>query len=89
MLQWVRSQPQFRQLPIVVLTASSLPTDKDRAAALGATAFLTKSFNWTEVSNTLHQVLLQHYAPAPGSGGLESRNNGQPAGRDETWRQPG
>ncbi len=56
-LEWLRSHPAFKELPVVVLSSSDLWEDKGRAQELGATAYLTKSFDWTQVFTTLHRVL--------------------------------
>lgn len=41
-LQWIRERPENPAPPVVVLTSSDEPEDRDRAAELGATLFLTK-----------------------------------------------
>ncbi len=41
-LQWIRSQPGLRRLPVVVLTASLHKEDVQRAFDVGASAFLVK-----------------------------------------------
>jgi CheY-like chemotaxis protein len=41
-LEWLRSQPQLSNLPVYVLTGSSLETDRERALRLGATAYMVK-----------------------------------------------
>lgn len=41
-LQWIRSQPALRSLPVFILTSSEEPADIDRAYALGANAYLVK-----------------------------------------------
>jgi CheY-like chemotaxis protein len=41
-LEWVRDHRERRIPPIVVLTSSDEPEDRDRAASLGASLFLTK-----------------------------------------------
>ena len=56
-LEWVRKQPQFRSLPVIVLTSSERPEDQRRAAALGATAYMTKGFDWSKVLEKLREVL--------------------------------
>jgi len=35
-LEWIRQQPQFKLLPVLMLTSSSRPEDKDKARELGA-----------------------------------------------------
>ncbi|WP_460967922.1 response regulator [Spirosoma migulaei] len=41
-LRWLRSQPAYQTLPVVVLSTSSLPEDQEKALQLGANGFLTK-----------------------------------------------
>lgn len=41
-LAWIRSQPDLKALPVVVLTSSNNESDRARAANLGATDYLVK-----------------------------------------------
>ncbi len=41
-LEWVRSQPQLKHLPVVILTGGEEPSDIDRAYKLGVTSYLRK-----------------------------------------------
>lgn len=41
-LEWIRSQPGLRYLPVVVLTSSREKTDLERAYGLGANSYLVK-----------------------------------------------
>ncbi len=41
-LEWIRSQEQFRTLPIIMLTSSVHPSEMTAAYQLGANAFVTK-----------------------------------------------
>jgi CheY-like chemotaxis protein len=41
-LTWVRAQPRFKRLPVIVLSASMRPEDVERAFDLGASSFLVK-----------------------------------------------
>ena len=45
----VRKIPKFKHLPIIILTASTDPLDKIKALDLGATDFLAKPFDPTEL----------------------------------------
>jgi CheY-like chemotaxis protein len=56
-LEWLRAQPGMQTLPVIVLTSSERPEDKARAFQLGATAYVTKSFDWASVLRELDQVL--------------------------------
>ncbi|MDB6030201.1 MAG: response regulator [Verrucomicrobiales bacterium] len=42
-LQWIRQQPRYQHLPVVIYTSSDLQRDRDRARELGATRFEVKS----------------------------------------------
>ncbi|GAB4019440.1 response regulator [Spirosoma migulaei] len=41
-LQLLRAEPLFQELPVVVLSTSSVEQDRERALQLGANGFLTK-----------------------------------------------
>src|SRR5258708_1243477 len=41
-LQWIRDQPDFQRLPVVILSASSEPKNIDEAYRFGANAYLAK-----------------------------------------------
>lgn len=41
-LQWIRQQPQFKKLVVIVLTSSSEPVDLNRSYQLGANSFVVK-----------------------------------------------
>jgi CheY-like chemotaxis protein len=48
-LQWARKDPQLKRLLIVVLTASNLQTDVDRAYELGANSYLVKPIEFDQM----------------------------------------
>ena len=41
-LQWIRAQPQFQKLTVIVLTSSNEPVDIKRSYQLGANSFAVK-----------------------------------------------
>ena len=41
-LSWLQKQPEFKEMPIVVLTSSGFESDIDRARKLGARDYLVK-----------------------------------------------
>ncbi|WP_203235119.1 response regulator [Rariglobus hedericola] len=41
-LEWIRKHPQFKNVPVVMLTTSMFDTDVSRAYALGANSYLVK-----------------------------------------------
>lgn len=48
-LQWLREQPGFRTIPVIVLTSSDQVRDVNRAYELGANSFLVKPFDFTDL----------------------------------------
>ncbi len=48
-LEWIRHQPAFYTLPVIVFSASNREIDVHRAYALGANAFLVKPSSYTEL----------------------------------------
>jgi len=55
-LAWVRQQPQFKDLRVVVLTSSTDGQDLNKAYRLGANSFLLKPFERENVE-TLFSIL--------------------------------
>jgi CheY-like chemotaxis protein len=41
-LEWMRQQPRFKSLPVLILTSSSRPEDREKARRLGADDYLLK-----------------------------------------------
>src|SRR6266404_6921009 len=54
-LQWVRLTPGLERLLIVVLTASDLQADVDRAYELGANSYLVKPVGFDEMVNLIQR----------------------------------
>lgn len=52
-LQWIRRDPLFRRLLIVVLTSSNQQSDVDKAYELGANSYLVKPVGLDEMSNLI------------------------------------
>ena len=64
-LKWIREQPQFKSLPVLMLTSSSRPEDMDKARQLGANDYLLKPshpLKLDEVIKTLHDRWLSQPA---------------------------
>jgi CheY-like chemotaxis protein len=62
-LAWVRSQPQFRSLPVIIFSSSGRPEERERAAALGADHFIVKptsGAHFLPVARDLQQQWLAH-----------------------------
>ena len=56
-LQWIRRQPTFRSLPVVVLSSSSLQEDQDRARSLGANEYLVKPSSLHQLERMIKDLL--------------------------------
>ena len=56
-LEWIRTQDRFRDIPVVMLSGSSLPEERTRAMNLGARAFYLKTVDITEMEEHVGQLL--------------------------------
>jgi CheY-like chemotaxis protein len=55
-LEWIRSRPELKTLPVLMLTSSQEPADLDRASALGANSYLVKSVDLKEMREIVKGV---------------------------------
>ena len=65
----LRDDAATRHLPIIMLSAKAMPADQVRGYNLGATAYLTKPFSATELSEKVRQVLADVDSAAGRPGG--------------------
>ena len=66
-LKWIRQQPQFKSLPVVMLTSSIRVEDMEMARQLGADDYLLKVSHHSklaEIVKSLHDRWLSVPAPA-------------------------
>ncbi len=56
-LKVVRSDLELRAIPVVMLTARALETDREAAFAAGADRFMTKPFSPLELERTVDELL--------------------------------
>jgi CheY-like chemotaxis protein len=66
-LRWIRRQPEFKALIVIILTASINEGDLQRAYELGANAFLVKpssAADLADISRALKHFWLIHNTPA-------------------------
>jgi CheY-like chemotaxis protein len=56
-LEWFRVQPAFRDIPVVMLSGSALPSERRRADELGARAFYQKSGDIEELTDRVRSAL--------------------------------
>jgi CheY-like chemotaxis protein len=52
-LEWLRSQPLVKRIPVVMLTSSRQPVDINRAYDLGVNAYLVKPVNFDSLVDML------------------------------------
>lgn len=55
-LEWVRTQPQFEKLPVIILSSSDDNRDVKKAHALGATTYFVKSPQLKDVIHYLRSI---------------------------------
>lgn len=55
-LEWIREQPEFNHLPVVVLTSSQESSDISRAYALGANSYLVKPANFGSLVDMMNRL---------------------------------
>ena len=53
----VRNDPNYRTIPIVIITTEGAVDDRDRALALGADACITKPIQNTQILDTVRGLL--------------------------------
>ena len=58
LLQWLRSNPRLKELPVIVLTSSNESIDMRATTRLGIYKFLTKQVRYENVISTLNQFIL-------------------------------
>jgi CheY-like chemotaxis protein len=56
-LEWLRGQPAFKTLPVVMLTSSNHPSDIERAYRLGVTSYLLKNADPVEFCQGVRIIL--------------------------------
>ncbi len=61
-LYWIRGNPKLDQLPVIVLSNSSRPEDKERAAAMCATDYKVKPLGMADYSRLLTALHLRWLA---------------------------
>ncbi len=54
--RWIRKEPAWAQLPIVVLTSSEQPEDRAAAMAAGANGFYIKPVGLEDLEAALHEI---------------------------------
>jgi CheY-like chemotaxis protein/two-component sensor histidine kinase len=55
----LRADPQFRNVPIIALTALAMPGDRERCLAAGATDYITKPVSLKKLAEMIEKYLLR------------------------------
>ena len=55
-LAWVRAQPEWHCLPVIMLSSSALDQDVQRAYELNANTYLTKPATFSQLAKALEQL---------------------------------
>lgn len=68
-LHWMQDQPNLRKIPVIIFSASSFPSDIEKAYAIGANAYVVKPVTLDErlaFAHAIRAVWLQLHYPPPG-----------------------
>ena len=55
-LEWKKTQPNLKDLPVVIWSSSDLPEDKDKAMSLGAVAYLPKPWLLEDLAEVIGKL---------------------------------
>lgn len=58
LLIWIKQQPELQNLPIVMMSSSNNPAEREQAIALGISAYFAKPFRLEELVEAIRAVLL-------------------------------
>jgi two-component system chemotaxis response regulator CheY len=57
LVSMVRNDPNYKTVPIIIITTEGAAEDRDRALALGANAYITKPIQTTQILDTVRRLL--------------------------------
>ena len=72
-LRWVRRQPAFKALSVIILSSSNLEEDQDRARALGANEYLVKPSQFAQLEQLLKELASRLAQLDPGTAPSRTR----------------
>ena len=58
--QKLRSDPEFKDIPIIALTALAMPNDRQRCLDAGMDEYMSKPVNLKALTKTIHKLLFQN-----------------------------
>jgi len=56
-ISFIKSNPQYKDLPLIIVSTERSEEDKKRGMALGAKAYITKPFKANELQEVIKQVI--------------------------------
>ncbi len=59
LINFVKTNPNYSHIPMVIVTTERSSEDKERGLALGASAYVTKPFNTEELQGVIAKILSQ------------------------------
>lgn len=57
LVSMVRNDPNYKTVPIIIITTEGAAEDRDRALALGANAYITKPIQTMQILETVKRLL--------------------------------
>ncbi|MCM2263719.1 MAG: response regulator [Desulfuromonadales bacterium] len=57
LVSMVRNDPNYKTVPIIIITTEGAAEDRDRALALGANAYITKPIQTIQILDTVKRLL--------------------------------
>lgn len=57
LINFIRNNPRYNQLPIIIVSTEKSEEDKKRGMALGATAYVTKPFKSSELQEIIKKTI--------------------------------
>ncbi len=57
LVSMVRNDPNYKTVPIIIITTEGAAEDRDRALALGANAYITKPIQTMQILDTVRSLL--------------------------------
>jgi len=64
-LEWIRQQEKFRELPVIIMSASGQDCDRQHAFRSGATAYTVKPIAFESLVGMVRQIYSLWLADAP------------------------
>jgi CheY-like chemotaxis protein len=59
-LEWIRSEPAYGTLPVVIMSGNNLPETVERALKLGAQSYLFKPGDYSELTGFIYDFNILH-----------------------------